>query len=256
MDVEEFVGYTDNSLLDYEDYRETSYFEKEKSLGQSLPLVKKQRELMEQLKKEQDEKARERLFLAQAKASEGIFVHPQTGKAYKWVGNRLTPISGSGLGGLFQGIINLFRMEKKNEGGVGQAPAVKDPWGMMTTGLPISVRKEVEWEEELERVHREYAPYSRRYLKPGFGDYNMTVCVYRLDNLVTGDPKWPTYAIPYKDKFGLTQIATGKKHPHIAIKQFKLAYKRGRVAKPIASFNQKRFGYDEKMLLYSPTISL
>jgi len=147
----------------------------------------------------------------------------------------------------------LFGKKKK---GVGQAPIVKDPWGVKTSNFPISVRKEVEWEEELERIHQEYAPYSKRYMRPGFGSHYVTVSLYRVDNLVTGLPRWPTYAIPYKDRWGKVQLAKAPKHPHLAVEEFKKVYKQGHVVKPLSDFNHRLFGYGNHMLISRNSIEV
>lgn len=53
----------------------------------------------------------------------------------------------------------LFSKKKKCP--LGQSPVVMDPWGMPTENLPISVRREIEFEQAERRAMCRVAPFSR-----------------------------------------------------------------------------------------------
>lgn len=219
-----------------------------------------QQALIRQLEQERKDQAAGTAFLVSHRQDDAYVAHPGFQHTYKWVGNRLVKMDGIGglevpdlYGALKAGWKETWgRLFTKKFWGLGQAPAVKDPWGVKTYGFPIAVRKEVELEEELKRIHQEEAPYADEFMH-GFSG-SACVHVFRVDNLASGDPRYPVYAIPYKDKFGATQIVTCHKHPHIALEQFKQIQAQGRVAAVLDDFDERAFGYDMKMLLFSPCI--
>lgn len=222
--------------------------------------INAQKALIAQLEAEQRDKANAQLYLTAHREDEYYVAHPLFDRTYKWSGNKLVRMNDDeGVNGLRQALRagwdatwgKAFTKKFWKGQGLGQGIAVKDPWGKMTTNLPISVRLEVEQEEELERIHREIAPYADEFMH-GMISGSTQVHVFRVDNLITGKPKYPTYAIPYKDKFGATQIAIGKKDAHAALYAFQEAQKQGRVAAVLTNFNEKAFGYDMKLFMFSP----
>lgn len=254
-------------------------------------IVEQQRALLEMLQEEKRQEAEETALIQRQRASEGIMVHPHTQRAYRWVGNRLVPISSRYIDGLAgnnnnneksqdNGLLSLFkeawnqtwgqifsipawekvygkfkevRKKRLKELGIGQAAVVLDPWGMPTTHLPISVRKEIEYEQEMHRVICADAPFSHE-CQGYFGDLYGRAWVYRVDDYVTGRARWPHYAIPYRDRFGMVRLATGEKHPHLAVNELRRAIKQNQVAKLETTFDETQFGYDHKMLLYKASI--
>lgn len=97
-------------------------------------------------------------------------------------------------------------------------------------------------------VGRELVQISPRYID-GIGDLGYEITIYRVDNMVTGRTRWPTYAIPYRDKFGIQHLATGKKHPHLAVEDLKRQILDGHVSKTCPDFNAQNYGYDYKMFI-------
>jgi hypothetical protein len=219
--------------------------------------INAQKALIAQLEAEQRDKAAGTAFLVAHQEDDAYVAHPGFQHTYKWVGNRLVKMDGIEVPDLYGAAKAAWKdtwgkLFTKKFWGLGQAPAVKDGWGVKTYGFPIAVRQEVELEEELKRIHQAEAPYADEFMHGLTG--STCVHVFRVDNLASGDPRYPVYAIPYKDKFGTTQIVTYHKRPDLAVEQFKQVQGQGRVAAVLDDFDEKAFGYDMKMLLYSPCI--
>ncbi len=229
-------------------------------------IIAQQRALLKQLEEEKRAEADiQRLLIGQKEAG-GIFVHPYTQRAYRWVGNRLVPIGPRYIDGLgqpveekikekgvwatFTGALKTYwaQLKAARKKNLGQAAIQLDPWGKPTTHLPIRLRKEIEWEQEEHRIFCEEAPFSRE-CTGYFGDSYGTAYIYRVDNLITGRSRFPHYAIPYKDKFGKQHLAIGKKHSHLAMDELKRLARAGRVNKLDVDFDESIYGYDHKMLL-------
>lgn len=245
-----------------------------------MTIEEEQRRLLQRLEAQaRDEAVAQRVLVAQ-RENENIFVHPGTQRPYRWVGNKLVPIGPryiDGLGSLVErvvrGIADRARTLKERydahqeyargyhewkEGQNGLGYETTDRWGMKVTGMPIRAYQESELEEELERVRRAEAPWAKEFIRPGiwegFSGVKQTVNIYRLDNLITGKPCFPTYAIAYRTKFGTTELATGKRHIHLAVDAYRRALEAGKVAVPLATFNARDFGYDMQMFVDTSVI--
>lgn len=245
-----------------------------------MTIEEQQRRLLQQLEAQaRDEAMAQRVLVAQ-RENENLFVHPGTQRAYRWVGNKLVPITPryiDGLGSLLERVVQGFvdrahtikeryeahreyarGYQQWKEGQEGLGYEATDRWGMKVTGMPIRAYQESELEEELERVRRAEAPWAKEFIRPGiwegFTDVEHTVNIYRLDNLITGKPCFPTYAIAYRTPFGTTSLATGKRHLHLAVEAFKDARRAGKVAVPLSTFDARDFGYDMQQLVDTQTV--
>jgi len=231
-----------------------------KSVNDSI--VERQQALLRQLQAEASHQAQANALILQSRDAAPYVVMPLTQTTYKWVGDRLVKVTPSSIDGLVDALKTAWAATwgkllspTKPKTGVGQHPTVLDPWGKPTMNMPISVRKEIEWEEELQRIHREEAPFAREFESlSGLHGPTYAVTVYRVDNFTTGRPMYPTYAVPFVDHFGMIYLAIGKKHPHLAIEEFKRLLNEGRVAKTVSDFDEGVMGYDSKMFLYNAKV--
>lgn len=223
-------------------------------------IQEKQQDLLNQLMAEKREQAQKQKILVSAKEGEGIFVHPLHQTPYRWAGKDLVAIGprylddvdtnlSSKIKNKIKSLLSMFYPSQS----LGQSPTVLDPWGKPTTGLPISVRREIEWEEAERRAHCRYAPFSNE-CQGYLGDYGYDAYVYRVDNLITGRTRFPVYAIPYRDKFGIQHLATGKKHPHLAVNALKRKANEGTLGTTCKDFDPEMYGFDHKLFIYKTTI--
>ena len=237
-----------------------------------MPTIREQQEaLLEKLMEEKSQEAEKQRMLVSAKEGEGIIVHPLMQVPYRWAGKELVQISPRYIDGLDdddKGVFTILkeawdetlgqlfkidnwknmRSQIEDDLGLGQSPTVLDPWGMPTTHLPISVRKEIEWEEAEHRAMCRIAPFSRE-CQGELGDYGLNIKIFRVDNLITGRTRWPTYAIPFYDKDGELYLAIGKNDPYLAVEELTRLYHEGYVYRMASDFDPNAFGYDHKMFI-------
>lgn len=227
-------------------------------------IVAMQQDLLQKLQNQAIQRGQERAMIIQQQETDKLLWDPRTQTVYKWSGpglSKMASYTGGGLGGILRkawdatwGQIfspSYWKGQAKQTEGLGVSQYAKDPWGVKTYNMPVSMRQEIELEEEFAKVHKAYAPYADEYLK---GVDNVKPYVFRVFRMAMEKKGVAHYAVPYLDKFGILQLATGQNHPHLAVEQFQHLLKTGQVSKPVSDFDEGRFGYDMKLFMYSPSI--